>query len=131
MPEDYVTHKQRGKLWTYIILAFLVLGVAILINVLFKDKDLAENGVKHFLGLPGWVLAAITLLVGAVIFRLGLKVEADWPEFLGALMISGSVAAFEFILGWKHFELGLFVLPYVIPLAVFVVLLMIGLRKSV
>jgi hypothetical protein len=70
-------------------------------------------------------------LVGAILFWLGLKVETDWPEALGALLISGSVAWFEFIVGWKHFEFGLVVVPYIIPLVVFVLLLMYGMKKSV
>jgi hypothetical protein len=131
MPEDIATHRQRGKMWTYGILAVLILLGAIVANVVFHDTDRAKNGVSHFLGLPSWILAAVAFVVGAGVFWLGLKVEADWPEFVGAALISGSIATFEMVFGWQHFELGLVVLPYVIPVAVFVVLLLVGLRKSV
>ena len=70
-------------------------------------------------------------MVGAGVFWLGLKVETDWPEFVGAGLIAGSVTAFEFVIGWKRVAMGLFVLPYVIPIAVFVILTMIGMKKSV
>jgi len=131
MPEEISTHRARGKVWTYGILGILVLLGAIVANVVFHDPERAKNGVGHFLGMPAWVLAAIAFAVGALIFWLGLKVEADWPEHLGSALIAGSVAAFEVILGWQHFELGLFVLPYVIPIAVFIVLWLVGLKMSV
>ena len=75
--------------------------------------------------------ATIGFALGALIYWLGLKVETDWPEAIGAFLISGSVAALELILGWRHFELGLVVVPYIIPLVVFVGLLMYGMKKSV
>ena len=93
-----------------------------------------------YIGLPRhlaeWIatlgLGKFELIVAlTIIFWLGLKVETDWPEALGAFMIAGSVAAFEFIAGWSKFELGLIVVPYLIPIAVFVLLLMYGMRKSV
>jgi hypothetical protein len=62
---------------------------------------------------------------------LGLKIETDWPEAIGAFLISGSVAAFELIVGWKKFDFGgVMVIPYLIPLFVFVLLLMYAMRKS-
>jgi hypothetical protein len=123
--------KHKDKMWTYLILMFVLIGVVIAINIVWKDPTRAEQGFKHFLGLPGWALATIMFLVGAIIFWLGLKVETDWPEALGAMLISGSVAWMELVVGWKHFELGLVVMPYIIPLVVFVLLLMYGMRKSV
>lgn len=123
--------KSRAKVWTYTFLAVLILVGAIVANAAFSNPDIAKNGVKSFLGLPGWALATVTFALGAGIYWIGLKVETDWPEFVGAFLIAGSVAALQFIIGWSHFELGLVVLPYVIPVAVFVVLLMIGMKKSV
>jgi hypothetical protein len=65
------------------------------------------------------------------VFWLGLKVETDWPEAFGALLVAGAVAMGEFLLGWKRFELGgLFVVPYVIPLAIFLALLGYSMMKS-
>lgn len=123
--------KSRAKVWTYTFLAVLILVGAIVANAAFSNPDIAKNGVKSFLGMPGWALATVTFALGAGIYWIGLKVETDWPEFVGAFLIAGSVAALQFIIGWSHFELGLVVLPYVIPVAVFVILLMIGMKKSV
>jgi hypothetical protein len=130
-PEHAFLGKHKDKMWTYLILMGLLVVIVILINVVWKDPERAENGVKSFFGLPGWALASIAFALGALIFWLGLKVETDWPEALGAFLIAGSIAAFEFIAGWSHFEFGLVVVPYLIPIFVFVLLLMYGMRKSV
>jgi hypothetical protein len=103
----------------------------ILINVVWKNPTLAREGVKSFLGMPSWALGTVTFLVGAIVFWVGLKIETDWPEAIGAFLIAGSVAGFELIAGWSRFEFGLVVIPYLIPLAVFVLLLMYGMKKSV
>lgn len=130
MTEKAYMGSSRAKVWTYAILAIVVLGGAIVANAAFSNPEVARRGVESFLGLPGWALAAVIGALGLVIFALGLRVETDWPEFLGAFLVAASVAALEFILGWQQFELGLVVLPYVIPIAVFVLLLMFGIRKS-
>jgi len=121
----------RAKIWTYIILAIVLVLGAIVANAAFSNPTLAKEGIDSFLGLPGWALALVLMAVGIVLYWLGLKVETDWPEFLGAFLIAASIAVLEFIVGWSNFELGLVVLPYLIPLAVFLVLLMIGIKKSV
>jgi hypothetical protein len=123
---------RKAKLWTYLILlAALVVG-AIIVNLVIKDADMMKNGVKSFFGLPGWALAAVAFVVGVLIYWMGLKIETDWPEAVGAFLIAGSVAAFEFIVGWNRFAVGgLFVLPYILPVLVFVILLMYGMKKSV
>lgn len=131
MVEKAYLGRSRARLWTYAILAVVLLLGAIIANAAFSNPEVAKDGVESFLGLPGWILAVVTFVAGAAIYWIGLKVETDWPEFLGAFLIAASVAALEFIVGWNHFELGLVVLPYVIPLAVFVVLLMVGMKKSV
>src|SRR4051812_13542000 len=123
--------KHKDKMWTYLILMFLLVAIVVVVNLVWKNPERAEEGVKSFFGLPGWALGTVTFLVGALIFWLGLKVETDWPEAIGAFLISGSVAAFELMAGWSHFEMGLVVVPYLIPIAVFVLLLMYGMRKSV
>ena len=122
---------QKSKMWTYLILMGLLIGIVILINVVWKNPAAAKDGFKHFLGLPTWALATVTFLAGAIVFWVGLKIETDWPEAIGAFLISGSVVAFELMIGWSHLELGgLFVVPYLIPLLVFVVLLMYAMRRS-
>jgi hypothetical protein len=123
--------KGRSKVWTYLILMGILIAIVILINLVWKSPDAARDGVKSFFGLPGWALATITFLVGAITFWVGLKMETDWPEAIGALLISASVAALEFIVGWEHFELGLVVIPYLIPIATFLLLLAYGMKKSV
>ena len=57
-------------------------------------------------------------------------VETDWPGAVGAFLVSAAVAAGEFMIGWRHFEFGIVVLPYVLPILVFVILLMFGMRRS-
>jgi len=122
----------RAKVWTYLIIGIVILLGAIVFNLAFNDPDTAKHGVKSFLGLPGWALALVTFAIGAFLYWIGLKMETDWPEFVGAFLISGSIVALELILGWDTFAPGgLFVLPYVLPLAVFFVLVIIGMKKSV
>ena len=122
----------KSKMWTYLImLAFLVIG-ALVANLVLSNPTMARNGVKDFLGLPSWALAVVTFLIGAVIFWIGLKMETDWPEAVGAFLIAGSVFAGEIMIGWNKFNLGgLFVVPYLLPIAVFMVLLMYGMKRSV
>jgi hypothetical protein len=122
---------RRGRVWTYLILMVVLIGIVLAINLIWKSPETARDGVKSFMGLPGWALATITFLAGAVIFWIGLKVETDWPEAIGAFLIAASVAALEIIVGWEHFELGIVVIPYLIPVVVFVLLLMYGMKKSV
>jgi hypothetical protein len=132
MPEREFMGGRKSKLWTYLILMMLLVVGAIVFNLVFNNPAMAKEGVKSFFGLPGWALAAITFVVGALIYWLGLKIETDWPEAIGAFLIAASVLAFEVIIGWNRFDVGgLFVLPYLLPIAVFVILLMIGMKKSV
>ncbi len=122
---------QRSKIWTYLILMAVLVTIVLVINLVWKDPTAASNSFKSFLGLPGWALATVLFLVGAIVFWFGLKIETDWPEAFGAFLIAASVAWFEYIAGWSKFELGLVVVPYLIPLVVFVLLLMYGMKKSV
>lgn len=122
---------QKSRMWTYLILMGLLIGIVLLINVVWNNPELARNGFKSFLGLPAWALATVTFIAGAIVFWVGLKIETDWPEAIGAFLISASVVAFEMMIGWARLELGgLFVVPYLIPLAVFVLLLMYGMKRS-
>ena len=122
---------QKSKMWTYLILMVVLIAVVLVINLVWKNPTAAREGVKHFLGLPSWALATVTFLLGALIFWVGLKIETDWPEAIGAFLISASVAAFELIAGWKKFDIGgVMVIPYLIPLFVFVLLLMYAMKKS-
>lgn len=123
--------KGRSKVWTYLILMVLLVTIAVVVNVVWINPGAASDGVKTFLGLPSWALATVTFLVGAILFWLGLKMETDWPEAIGAFLIAAAVAWFEIIVGWSRFELGLIVIPYLIPIATFALLLMYGMKKSV
>jgi hypothetical protein len=123
--------KSKSRVWTYLILMVVLVTIAIVVNVVWNNPDGASNGVKSFFGLPGWALATVTFLIGAVVFWVGLKMETDWPEAIGAFLIAGSVAWMELIVGWSRFELGLVVVPYLIPIATFALLLMYGMKKSV
>ena len=121
---------RKAKVWTYLILMAVLLLGAIIANAAFSNPALAKDGVKSFLGLPGWALAVITFVIGSGVYWFGLKVETDWPEAIGAFLIAGSVWAAEVMIGWSRFEFGLFILPYAIPLIVFVGLLMYGMKRS-
>ena len=124
--------KGRSKVWTYLILMILLVGIVVVVNLTWNKPDMMSSGVKSFFGLPGWALATVTFLIGAVIFWLGLKMETDWPEAIGAFLIAGSIAWFEIIVGFNRFALGgLVVIPYIIPILAFALLLVYGMKKSV
>lgn len=122
---------RKAKLWTYLVLGGLLVGAVVIANVALVNPELARQGVDAFLGLPSWVFAVLAALVGAVIYWFGIHVEADWPEFLGATMIAGSVLAAQILIGWDHFEIGgLTAIPFVIPPVVFIGLMIYGMIKS-
>jgi len=124
--------KGRSRVWTYLILMVLLVGIVVVINLTWNSPETMSSGVKSFFGLPAWALATVTFLIGGGIFWLGLKMETDWPEAIGAFLISGSIGWFEIIVGWNRFALGgLVVLPYVIPVVTFALLLVYGMKKSV
>ncbi len=135
MPDEIVERefmgKGRGKVWTYLILMMLMIGIVIVINLVWNDPSRAEHGIKSFFGLPAWALATVVFLVGAVMYWVGLKMETDWPEGIGAFLIACAVAWAELIIGWGRFEIGLPVVPYILPIAVFGFLLMYAMKKSV
>lgn len=67
--------KSRGRVWTYLILMVVLVAVVVIVNLVWTSPDAARDGIKTFFGLPGWALATITFIVGAIIFWIGLKVE--------------------------------------------------------
>ena len=122
---------RKAKLWTYMILMIVLVLGAVVVNLVIKDPELAKQGVRSFLGLPRWVFPVIGGLVGLGLFWIGLKIETDWPEAVGAFLVAGSLAAGEILIGWQKFALGgMAVVPYIIPILVFVILLMVGMVKS-
>jgi hypothetical protein len=122
----------RSRAWTYMIVALGLIGAVVLINVVFSDPAAAKHTAERLFGLPGWALVAIVAVVGLLIFWAGLKVEADWPEHLGALLLAGATAAAEILVGWHQFEIGgLVVIPYLLPPLVLVVLYIVAMEKSV
>ncbi|HEU0036305.1 MAG TPA: hypothetical protein VFQ53_37085 [Kofleriaceae bacterium] len=124
--------KGRSKIWTYLILMILLVAIVVVINLVWNNPSAAREGVKTFFGLPSYTLALVLFLAGAIIFWLGLKMETDWPEAFGAFLIAAAVTWGEFIIGWNRFAPGgLVVLPYVIPVGVFAILLIYGMKKSV
>jgi hypothetical protein len=124
--------KGKSRVWTYLILMVLLIVIAIVINVVWNNPEAARTGMRTLFGLPSYTLALITLLLGSLIFWVGLKMETDWPEALGAFLIAGSTAWGELIVGWSAFELGgIVVIPYILPLAIFALLLMYGMKRSV
>jgi hypothetical protein len=130
-PEREFMGRKKAKLWTYLIFGtLLVLGV-LLANFALVNPDLTRRSVDSFLGLPSWAFPVIAGVAGVLIYMLGLRIETDWPEALGALLIAGSVAWAEFLIGWDRFVVaGLAVTPYAVPLLAFLGLLMMGIVKS-
>lgn len=122
--------KKRASVWTYLIFAVVLLVGAVVANLAIKNPEMARRVTSSIAGLPSWGLAALVLVVGVLIYWLGLKIETDWPEFVGAFLIAGAITWFELIIGWSRLGFGLVVVPYVIPLFVFVVLIIIAVRRS-
>lgn len=124
--------KGRSKVWTYLIMMILLVIIAVVVNVVWNDPTSARNGIGTFLGLPSYTLALVLFLAGTIIFWLGLKMETDWPEGIGAFLITAAITWGEFIIGWSKFDLGgLVVLPYLIPILVFASLLIYAMKRSV
>jgi hypothetical protein len=122
---------RKAKLWTYLILGLLLVVTLLIVNFALVNPDAAQRGFDAVLGLPAWAFPAVAGAVGLVLYWVGLKIETDWPELLGAVLIAGSVAAAQVMLGWNHFELGgIALVPYVIPIVLFLVLLVIAMAKS-
>jgi len=125
------SRQEKSQMWSWLLLGVVLLLIVVAANFAVANPELAEDGVEAFLGLPPWAFPAIVASVGGMVFWFGLKIESDWPEAIGALMIAGAIAAAEVLIGWNTFELGgLAALPYALPVLVFLILLMIGLAKS-
>jgi len=121
----------RAKVWTYLIVAVVLLVGVVAANFAMTNPDVARQGVDGFMGMPPWGFPAVAAAVGLLLYLLGLKLETDWPEALGALIVAGAIAAGEFLLGWEKFELGgMVVVPYLIPLVVFVALMIYSVVRS-
>ena len=124
--------KGRSKVWTYLIFMILLVIIAVVVNVVWNDPTSAREGMGTFFGLPSYTLALVLFLVGTIVFWLGLKMETDWPEGIGAFMITSAVTWGEFIIGWSKFDLGgIFVLPYLIPILTFAILMIYAMKRSV
>ena len=131
MTETRFMGSRKAKLWTYLILGVLLCVGVLVANFAIKNPEAARGALDGFRGLPAWAYPSIAGVVGAGLFLLGLKLETDWPEFLGAIMIGGSVLTAEILLGWDKFEIGgIVAIPFVLPLAVFLVLVIVGMAKS-
>lgn len=121
----------KARVWTYVILAGLLLVGLLVANFAWSNPDDAKAAFDGFLGLPGWGKIGILFVGGVAVFWMGLKIEADWPEALGAMMISGAVMSVEVMVGLDTFKIGgIGFMPFFIPLFVFVVLFGVGMLKS-
>ena len=121
----------RAKMWTYLILAVVLVLGTVIGNFALTNPETASKGVDAFMGLPPYAFPAIAIVAGLLVYFLGLKLETDWPEGLGALMVSGGVASGEILLGWERFQLGgMVVVPYVLPILVFLVMMGYSIAKS-
>jgi hypothetical protein len=121
----------RSRAWTYLLVAIGLIGATVLVNLVISNPESARQTMQRLFGLPGWALTAIVAVAGLLIFWLGLKVEADWPEHVGAVLIAGAAAAAEILIGWHKLEIGgLVVVPYIIPPLILVVLWIWAMQKS-
>jgi hypothetical protein len=110
----------KAKVWTYLILGVVLIIGIVVANFALANPTLAREGVDAFMGMPPWAFPVIGTVVGLIVFMLGLKVETDWPEGVGALLVAGSIAGGEILLGWENFQVGgLVVVPYLLPIVVF------------
>lgn len=121
----------RAKMWTYLILAVVLVAGTLIANFAMTNPETARHGVDAFLGLPPFAFPAIAVGVGLLVYLLGLKLETDWPEGFGALLVAGGLASGEILLGWEKFELGgMVVVPYLIPVAAFLALMGYSIARS-
>jgi hypothetical protein len=128
---DKALRNYKGRKWTYLIVGTLLVLAAVIVNFAINNPELAEKGISTIAGLPSWAFPAGGAVVGLLIFYIGLKLEADWPEYLGAAMIAGSIVGAEVLLGWNNFEFGgIVVIPYAIPALVLMILLMVSNAKT-
>ena len=120
-----------GKMWNYMIAGAAVLILLVVLNFAIGDPDKARSGVQKFLNLPGWAYPSILAALGLVIWYIGIMIEPDWPEAVGAGLIAVAVGVAEIMIGWRRFALGgLSIVPVVLPILVFLVFLGLGARKS-
>ena len=128
---DQTHRSHKGRVWTYCIVAILLVIGAVVANFAMKNRELAEKGIDTIAGLPAWSFAAMAGGLGAILFWIGLKIETDWPEYTGAALISGALLAGEVMLGWENFEVGgIAAIPYAIPALALIFLLMLANAKT-
>ena len=83
-------------MWTYFILAVVLVLGTVIANFALTSPETAKEGTDAFLGLPPYAFPAIAIVVGVLVFLLGLKLETDWPEGIGAPVVDlGIVVEFE------------------------------------
>jgi hypothetical protein len=121
----------RAKMWTYLIFAAVLIIGILVANFAVSNPEIARNGVTAFMGMPPWTFPLIAAVVGLLVFWMGLKLETDWPEGVGAMTIAGAIAWGEIMLGWEKFQLGgMTVVPYLIPLVVFLAFMGYSMARS-
>lgn len=134
MAQHHVDHTHRshkGRVWTYCIVGIVLVLAAVAANFAMNNPELAEKGIDTIAGLPSWAFPSIAGAVGAILFWIGLKIETDWPEYVGSTLIAGSILAGEVLIGWQKFELGgVVAIPYAIPALALIVLLMVANAKT-
>jgi hypothetical protein len=110
----------RAKVWTYLIVGVMLVIAIVVANFAIANPTIAREGVDAFMGMPPWGFPLIGAVVGLLVYMVGLKIETDWPEAVGALLVAGSIAAGEILLGWENFQVaGMVVVPYLLPVVVF------------
>lgn len=117
----------RSMTTTYVRFLLLLVGAiggALLVRAY---PDLAWNQLEWVRAQPQWLFAGFTGALGLVMFRLGIDLSRDWPVGLGAALAAGSLAAGVALAGSRRFIIGGNPdSPYLIPVGLLVVLLVIG-----
>jgi hypothetical protein len=122
---------RKDKLWSFLIVGILLVATFVGLNYVIGNYESARSGVHKFLSLPGWVFPIIIGLLGLVIFWFGLKIEADWPEVLGAGLLALATGVGEIMIGWQKFALGgMTIVPIAIPIGVFLLFIVFGMLRS-
>lgn len=128
---DKALRNYKGRKWTYLIVGTMLVLGAVVLNFAINNPELTEKGIATIAGMPSWSFPAVGASVGLLIFYIGLKLEADWPEYLGSALVAASIVGAEVLLGWKNFEFGgIVVIPYAIPALVLMILLMVSNAKT-
>lgn len=125
------SHQQKSRIQSWLLLGLIVAVTVVVANFAISNPDVATNGVDAFLGMPKWAFPSIAGAGGVLVYLFGLRVATNWPEALGAALISGALISGMVMFGWENFQLGgIAAVPFILPVVLFIVLMLVALSKS-